>query len=91
MENKVQELESKIIAAYAIKDMQKMPYHLHAICVHDGNANTGHYYTYIYDRHSKKWRKYNDHKVTEASEEDVLKESLGGHSWMTAYWLVYVH
>jgi len=28
--------------------------------------------------------------VTEYSDEDVFKESEGGHSWMTAYWLVYV-
>jgi len=27
-----------------------MPYQLHAICVHDGNAMGGHYYTFIYDR-----------------------------------------
>ena len=70
--------------------MQKMPYHLHSICVHDGNANSGHYYTLIYDRFQKKWRKFNDIRVTEYSEEDVFKEAEGGHSWMTAYWLVYV-
>jgi hypothetical protein len=26
----------------------------------------------------------------EYTEEDVFKESEGGSSWMTAYWLVYV-
>jgi hypothetical protein len=67
-----------------------MPYHLHSICVHDGNANSGHYYTLIYDRFQKKWRKFNDIRVTEYTEEDVFKEAEGGHSWMTAYWLVYV-
>ena len=68
-----------------------MPYQLHSICVHDGNATTGHYYTYIYDHCQNQWRKYNDIKVTEVSEEDVFKASEGGHSWSTAYWLVYVH
>jgi hypothetical protein len=29
--------------------------------------------------------------VTEVTEEDVFKESNGGHSWMTAYWVVYVN
>jgi hypothetical protein len=67
-----------------------MPYHLHSICVHDGNANSGHYYTFIYDRFQKKWRKFNDIRVSEYSEEDVFKEAEGGNSWMTAYWLVYV-
>ena len=70
--------------------MQKMPYHLHSICVHDGNANSGHYYTLIYDRFQKIWRKFNDIRVSEYNEEDVFKEAEGGHSWMTAYWLVYV-
>ena len=60
------------------------------MCVHDGNASSGHYYTFIYDRFHKKWRKFNDIRVTEYAEEDVLKESEGGHSWSTAYWLVYV-
>lgn len=90
MEKKVKELEAKIKAAYAIKEMQKMPYDLHSICVHDGNATSGHYYTFIFDHCQKKWRKYNDIKVTEVSEEDVFKESLGGNSWKTAYWLVYM-
>lgn len=70
--------------------MQKKAYQLHSICVHDGNANSGHYYTFIYDRFNNKWRRFNDIRVTEVSEEDVLKESEGGHSWQTAYWLVYV-
>ena len=51
---------------------------------------SGHYYTFIYDRFNQKWRRYNDIRVTEVSEEDVLKEAEGGHSWQTAYWIVYV-
>ena len=70
--------------------MKKRPYHLHSICVHDGNANSGHYYSFIYDRFNKKWRKYNDIRVTEVEEADVFKESEGGHQWQTAQWLVYV-
>jgi len=79
MENKVKVLEHTIKAAYGIPEMQKRPYYLHSICVHDGNANSGHYYTFIYDRFNKKWRKFNDIKVTEVSEEDVFKESEGSH------------
>jgi len=90
MENKVKELESKIATLYGIPEMQKKPYHLHSICVHDGNANSGHYYTFIYDRFNQKWRRFNDIRVSEVSEEDVFKESEGGHSWQTAYWVVYV-
>jgi ubiquitin carboxyl-terminal hydrolase 25/28 len=50
MEVKVDALQNQIKVAYGTSDMQKMPYHLHSICVHDGNANSGHYYTLIYDR-----------------------------------------
>lgn len=50
MEQQVRDLESQIKAAFGIPEMQKMPYSLHSICVHDGNAMSGHYFTFIYDR-----------------------------------------
>lgn len=87
----MKDLEAQIAAAYGVPELLKQPFHLHSICVHDGNAMSGHYYTFIYDRFNKKWRKFNDIRVTDVSEEDVFKESEGGHSWQTAYWLVYVH
>lgn len=71
--------------------MNNSPYHLHAICIHDGNAYSGHYYALIYDRFQNKWRKFNDIRVTDISEDDVFKEANGGYGHMTAYWLVYVN
>lgn len=71
--------------------MNTNPYHLHAICIHDGNANSGHYFALIKDHHTDKWRRFNDIRIADISEEDVFKEANGGHSWMTAYWLVYVN
>lgn len=70
--------------------MQKKVYNLHSICVHDGNASSGHYFSFIYDRFDKKWRKYNDITVSEVSEDQVFAESVGGDSLQTAYWLVYI-
>lgn len=70
--------------------MQRNPYHLHSICVHEGGAESGHYYAYIYDRFAKQWRKYNDIRVTDVTEEEVFRYSEGGDSWATAYWVVYV-
>ena len=58
--------------------MNKHPYFLHAITIHDGNAQSGHYYAYINDRHNKKWRKFNDIRVTDATEEEVFKDANGG-------------
>jgi len=70
--------------------LDKSPYYLHSICVHDGNAESGHYYSFIYDRFQKKWRKYNDIHVTDVTEETVFKESNGGEGNMSAYWVVYI-
>ena len=91
MENKVKALDAQIHAAYSTPDLQKRPYHLHSMCVHDGNSSSGHYYTFIQDKFQKKWRKFSDIRVVDYSEEDVFKEAEGGHGWSTAYWLVYVH
>lgn len=71
--------------------MNKYPYHLHSICVHDGNALSGHYFTFIKDRFNNKWRRFNDIRVTDATEEDVFKESNGGYSFMTAFWVTYIN
>ena len=58
--------------------------------MHDGNAQSGHYYAFIRDRFNNRWLKFNDYRVSEVAEEEVFKESNGGHSWMTAYWVFYV-
>jgi len=92
MESQVQALKKQIKQAYQKKDMQKRIYHLHSICIHDGNATSGHYYTYIYDRFQKIWRKYDDITVKTVKEEHVFKEAEGGgNSSHSAYWLVYVN
>jgi ubiquitin carboxyl-terminal hydrolase 25 len=85
----LEKINSDIEKAYA--GMDKNPYHLQAICVHDGNAMSGHYFAFIKDRFNNKWRKFNDYRVTDVTEEEVFQQSNGGHSWMTAYWVVYVN
>jgi len=44
----------------------------------------------VFDRFQKKWRKYNDIGVTEVSSEEVYRDSEGGNSWKTAYWVTYI-
>lgn len=90
MRQKVTELENQIVAAYGKPDMQKKLYSLHSIYVHDGGAESGHYFSYIFDRFQKQWRKFNDVQVTEVTEEEVFKHAEGGYQWMTGYWLIYV-
>lgn len=75
MEMQVKAIQAKIKAVYADNSMEGMKYHLHSICVHDGGGEGGHYYTYIYDRHQDKWRKYNDITTTEVPEEEVFTNS----------------
>lgn len=61
--DQVAELDKKIELAY--RDINKTPYYLYSLLIHEGSADTGHYYSYTYDLQAKKWRKYNDINVTE--------------------------
>ena len=67
-----------------------MPYHLHAICIHDGTADSGHYYSYIRDFKQNVWRKYDDHRVSEVDEAQVLEEAQGGGETKSAYYMTYL-
>ena len=67
-----------------------MSYQLHAVCIHDGSAESGHYYTFIKDHHQDVWREYNDIRVKVVDEETVLNQAKGGEGYKSAYWLVYI-
>jgi len=58
--------------------------------IHDGVAEMGHFFTYVYDRVKKVWWKFNDCFVTQQREEDVMLHALGGHGYMSACGLVYI-
>jgi ubiquitin carboxyl-terminal hydrolase 25/28 len=58
--------------------MTNYPYHLHAIIIHNGKANDGHYYSFIYDRAAKLWYRFNDHTVSKEAEDIVFSEAYGG-------------
>ena len=66
------------------------PYHLHTIMIHDGLAENGHYYTYVFDRALKVWWKLNDHNVSQESEEVVLQEAFGGEGYKSACNMIYI-
>ena len=74
----------------AYEPLNKTPYYLHAIVVHDGNATSGHYFVYIFDWHKKVWHKFNDMQVKEVPEEEGFQHSNGAFSWYTAHWVVYI-
>jgi len=50
IQKQINELESAINLSFS--QLQQYPYHLHAIIVHDGTAESGHYYAFVYDRAS---------------------------------------
>lgn len=58
--------------------------------IHDGLAENGHYYSYVYDRSLNTWWKLNDHRVSKESEENVMKEAFGGEGYKSACNLVYI-
>ncbi|NXA93740.1 UBP28 hydrolase, partial [Melanocharis versteri] len=70
--------------------LQQVPYRLHAVLVHEGQANAGHYWAFIYDQLRKRWLKYNDISVTESSWEELERESFGGLRNASAYCLMYI-
>uniref|UniRef100_A0A671WW72 Ubiquitin carboxyl-terminal hydrolase n=1 Tax=Sparus aurata TaxID=8175 RepID=A0A671WW72_SPAAU len=69
----------------------QVPYRLHAVLVHEGQANAGHYWAYIYDPHQRCWMKYNDISVTKSSWEELVRDSFGGYRNASAYCLMYIN
>merc|ERR550519_1090004 len=62
----------------------KQPYDLVGVVVHSGQANAGHYYSFIKNRYSsgEKWFKFNDTTVEEVDmNEDTLKQECFGGSY----------
>lgn len=89
METKYNELQEEIKGHY--KSIDKTSYHLQSILIHDGNHESGHFYTFIKDFAKGIYRRYNDHNVSEVTEERVKEESIGGLGNISAYCLIYVN
>lgn len=56
--------------------------------IHEGEDNSGHYYSYIKNHIEDKWFKYDDHRVSEVQEEQVLSEAYGLTKLKTSAYLV---
>lgn len=83
---KMKEIKSKIRQQY--DDHQQLAYKLHAVFIHQGQANYGHYWIYILDHKENQWWKYNDSHVTKVKEAEILHDTTG--STANPYFLVYV-
>lgn len=69
-------------------DYTKLAYKLHAVFIHQGHANYGHYWIYILDHNEDQWWKYNDSLVTKVPESEIFHDTTG--STANPYFLVYV-
>src|SRR5438105_3829259 len=72
-------------------DYKRLAYRLYAVFMHQGSAEFGHYYIYIFDFKKNLWRKYNDNEVTEVQNPAEIFENSGRPSPPTPYFLVYVN
>uniref|UniRef100_A0A8C7T3D3 ubiquitinyl hydrolase 1 n=1 Tax=Oncorhynchus mykiss TaxID=8022 RepID=A0A8C7T3D3_ONCMY len=97
MENNMDELKASIDrvsqaleGVYSDNRLCQVPYRLHAVLVHEGQALAGHYWAYIYDHSNQCWMKYNDVIVSESSWEELVRDSYGGMTNASAYCLMYI-
>ena len=65
-------------ANYYGNKITDLVYSLYGVIVHDGNMNSGHYYVFLKDFTIDTWIKYNDTRVTYASDPEVFENNFGG-------------
>ncbi|CAD8166466.1 unnamed protein product [Paramecium pentaurelia] len=81
------ELQNQIQSNY--NDLKKHKYLLQSILIHDGQANSGHFYTYIKDFGLDKWFKFNDMNVNVETKEKVFQDAFGMQNGINAYLLIF--
>lgn len=79
-ESELTESCSSVDADDGLEDSRR--YRLSAVVMHVGTPTFGHYYAYVCQRYGgsggERWAKLDDQRVTEVSEEDVLRDAFGG-------------
>ncbi|CAF3727151.1 unnamed protein product [Rotaria sp. Silwood1] len=96
----IRRLKNELKQLYNESQLKQVLYTLHAVCVHEGSATLGHFWTYVYHTDRQKWYRYNDNEVTESKWADVLEAAIGGQRTCndrevprvpSAYLLVYIN
>lgn len=88
MKEQLRRCEDEIENTFDEKKFRKQEYELSAIVVHDGDAGSGQYYSYM--KNDGVWRKYHDINITEVGEKNVMFDSLGEYGISAACCLIYV-
>ncbi|XP_040836589.1 ubiquitin carboxyl-terminal hydrolase 25 isoform X8 [Ochotona curzoniae] len=91
LQESISRIHRTIELMYSDKSMIQVPYRLHAVLVHEGQANAGHYWAYIFDHRESRWMKYNDIAVTKSTWEELVRDSFGGYRNASAYCLMYIN
>ncbi|XP_066949055.1 ubiquitin carboxyl-terminal hydrolase 28-like isoform X1 [Macrobrachium rosenbergii] len=86
----ISDLELQLDQMYDDPVLQRIPYRLHSVVVHEGQASGGHYWVYIFDNVRKAWMKFNDIQVVESNWDELLQDSVGGQNNASAYCLLYI-
>ncbi|XP_017275430.1 ubiquitin carboxyl-terminal hydrolase 28 isoform X3 [Kryptolebias marmoratus] len=86
----IDKLNQTLEGIYSDNSLCQVPYRLHAVLVHEGQASAGHYWAYIYDHANQRWMKYNDVSITESSWDELERDSFGGMTNASAYCLMYI-
>ena len=82
-------IKEKIEKIFDDNDLKNYKYNLHSVCVHEGSAALGHFWTYIWNKAQQKWYKFNDTEVCESNWDDLYVNAVGGVT--SAYFLIYVN
>lgn len=86
----LKDIEAVVAVMYDEDILKSRHYRLHAVMVHEGDVNQGHYWAYV-NHTEKNWLKFNDNTVSQSSWEEIIKEAAGGQrSSTSAYSCVYV-
>ena len=71
-------------------DMKQEKYFLTGILIHQGKADSGHYYAYRYNFNKKIWKKYNDSSISQVLNESEMMDEAFGYENKSAYCLIYI-
>ncbi|CAD8202909.1 unnamed protein product [Paramecium octaurelia] len=88
LQQKCDDIEKQIQTNF--DDLKNYKYVLQSILMHNGQADCGHYYTYIKDFGLNKWFKFNDIEVQEVTKEKVFYDAFGKNKGENAYLLIYI-
>ncbi|KAL1922141.1 uncharacterized protein VTP21DRAFT_10783 [Calcarisporiella thermophila] len=84
-QKRIEELIPKLKGQFS--DLREHAYRAHAVFMHQGGVEFGHYWIYIHDFERDRWLKYDDASVTEVSEQEVFTDS---GTTANPYMIVYV-